>query len=79
VKRIAIEFLGTAAEAVEDIGRITQRDKITVIADALKIYAWILSEQRIGKKIISVNGDPEGELELENFVKDEVAAGIVFK
>lgn len=77
-RRVQIELLDEAAEGVKQIGKITGRTAEEVVCDALSTYEWILQEQAFGKKVISQNGDPEGESELEKFIVDEEAAKAYF-
>lgn len=69
---IPMSFKGVAAETVEAVGDFTGgRRPDEVVSDALKMYLWILHQQTFNKKIISVNGDPEDECEVEYLIKDK--------
>ncbi len=50
-----------AATALEQIAKMTKRTPIEVISDALRTYEWLLQEQTVGRKIVSMNGDPDEE------------------
>jgi hypothetical protein len=72
------EFINEAERALEEIGKITQRKTVEVVTDAMRTYEWILQEQLSGRKIVSMNGRPDDESELENFIEDKGAADAYF-
>ena len=74
-----VELLKEAADSVEHMGAITARNAEEVVSDALRTYLWILYEQTSGRAIVSVNGSPNEETELERFVEDEKAAKKYFQ
>jgi hypothetical protein len=63
-----IEFFEDAVEGLELMGAITNRTPLEIVCDALETYEWILREQTAKRKIASVNGKPEDESELVDFV-----------
>ena len=54
---VRLEFIGEAAETIQQFSMITKRSPEGVVADALTIYYWILSEQTAGKHIVSLTED----------------------
>jgi hypothetical protein len=72
------EFFNEAERALEDIGKITGRKPVEVVTDAMRTYEWILQEQLSGRKIVSTNGRPGDEAELEDFIVDRGAAEAYF-
>jgi hypothetical protein len=74
-----IELTPEAVSAIRSIGDITGRkDVLQVLSDALRTYEWILREQASDKRLIAMDGQPEDETELTNFVMDKQAAKSYF-
>ena len=48
---VIIEFMDDASIALKEFGKITQRNMEEVVSDALRIYMWILSEQKENRKL----------------------------
>lgn len=72
--KLNIEFSDEPAEAIQQLTVITGRNAVEVVCDALKVYEWILQEQTLGRRIVSIDGGPGEESELDDFVvKKEVA------
>lgn len=73
---IEIRLEGSAAEAVENIVRLTGRDPNQVIADAVNIYGWIISKQLEGHKVVAYKGEwlrPESGKVVPDFVRKDAA------
>lgn len=69
-----VEFFDDAVEGLEQMATITNRTPLEIVCDALETYTWILREQTAKRKIASVNGKPEDESELVDFVVNREAA-----
>jgi hypothetical protein len=76
---IKIDLVNEAVSAVDAIAVMTDRRVEDVVCDALRTYEWVLREQTVGRKVVSVNGKPDDETELENFVVNKQVALSYFK
>lgn len=75
ISPMRLRFKGVAVKTIEAIGDFTGgREPDEVVADALKMYLWILHQQTFDKKIICVNGDPEDKYEVKSLINDKEAA-----
>ena len=78
-KELDVHLTDEAADAIAKMATITRRQPDEVLTDALRTYLWVLREQAQRRKVISVNGGPAEESELEPLVQDEKAAEQYFR
>jgi len=66
VKRVQFEFADETYKAIHELADLTgETSMAAVIRDALKAYAWLVDEQRRGRRIISQDlKDPKATREL---------------
>lgn len=76
--KLNIEFSDEPARAIQELTGITGRSALEVVCDALKVYEWILQEQTLGRRIVSIDGRPGEESELDDFVVNKNAARAYF-
>jgi ribbon-helix-helix CopG family protein len=54
MKKVQFEFTDETYAAINSLAEVTgARSMSAVIRDALKTYAWLIDEQRAGRKILS--------------------------
>ncbi len=65
MKKVQFEFTDETYGAINSLAKATGVPSMSaVIRDALKIYAWLIDEQRAGNKLFSQNPETKATREL---------------
>lgn len=75
MKKVQFEFTDETHGAIKQLATTTGATSMAaVIRDALKVYSWLLDEQRHGRKILSV--DPKDKSSSKELVHFAVTANV---
>ncbi len=65
MRKVQFEFTDETYAAINSLADVTgARSMSAVIRDALKVYAWLIDEQRAGRKILSQDPKTQDRKEL---------------
>ena len=78
VQALSVDFMAEAATALEQLAKITGRSLDEVLSDAINTFYWLLREQASGRRIVSMDGDPDEVVELAPLIRDHFAASQYF-
>ena len=73
-----VDFHGDAAEMIDHLSEITERQRNEVVSDAFRTYLWVLYQQLHGKKVVPMVDD-KPEKPIQSFVKNTAAAEEYFR
>jgi hypothetical protein len=78
MKKMKVELIDQAAEAVQHLGEMTGRSAVRVLWDALKTYEWLLRRQHNGYHIVVMNSEGKPETRLTPLISNHKAANQIF-
>ena len=87
VKELHADIAGETSLTVQKLGLISKRSVSELLSDAIRLYAWVLHEQWMGRKIVSVptsghlraSEEQEDVVEIDRLIQERAAADTFFK
>jgi len=75
MKRLQFDFPLSAVQVLQELAEETGEPTLAgVVRDALKVYTWIIEEQKLGRRILSEDKKGQSKRELVPLVKFRSAA-----